>query len=262
MNADGTGLRRVTGDTIWEEDPTWSPDGRRIAFAGTPPRGSRRDIYVVDADGSGLRKLLLSDSDNREPEWSPDGSRITFSSLRVDDQGMVVEDQRIWVMQADGTGATPLVPGFAPSWSPDSRRLVFDRGISGPGGVETGLFLVGSDGSGEVQLTNPQPSAHADLYPEWSPTGDYIAFTRIKYATPIVANLWVIRPDGTGLQQVGGPQLAAYQPSWSPDGTEIVFADGTDGQLKVISLESPASIRSFAAFPAAVNESPSWGPEQ
>jgi Tol biopolymer transport system component len=165
MNADGTDLRRVTGDTIWEEDPTWSPDGRKIAFAGTPPQGNRRDIYEVDADGSGLRKLLLSDSDNREPEWSPDGSRIAFSSLRVDDQGMVVEDQRIWVMQADGTGATPLVPGFAPSWSPDSRRLVFDRGISGPGGVETGLFLVGSDGSGEVQLTNPQPSAHADLYP-------------------------------------------------------------------------------------------------
>lgn len=96
MSADGRDLRRVTGDTVWEEDPTWSPDGRKIAFAGTPPRGSRRDIYVVNADGSGLRKLLLNDSDNREPEWSPDGSRIAFSSFRVDDQGMVVEDQRIW----------------------------------------------------------------------------------------------------------------------------------------------------------------------
>jgi hypothetical protein len=75
-------------------------------------------------------------------------------------------------------------------------------------------------------------------------------------------NLWVIRPDGTGLRQLGGPLVTAYQPSWSPDGTEIVYADGGDGQLKVISHADPASTRTCPAFPAEVNENPDWGPER
>jgi dipeptidyl aminopeptidase/acylaminoacyl peptidase len=81
MNADGPDLRRVTQDSILEEDPTWSPDGRRIAFAATLPRDVRRDLYVVNLDGSGLTKLLPNGADNRQPEWSPDGRRIAFQLL-------------------------------------------------------------------------------------------------------------------------------------------------------------------------------------
>jgi hypothetical protein len=69
-------------------------------------------------------------------------------------------------MNADGTGARPLVPGTAPSWSPDSRRLVFVRRIPGAAGLEAGLFLVGSDGTGEIELTDPRPAADADGYPD------------------------------------------------------------------------------------------------
>jgi hypothetical protein len=163
-----------------------------------------------------------------------------FTSFRVDVQGAVVESQRVWVMAADGSGGTPLAPGTGPSWSPDSRQLVFVGDLQGPGGVETGLFVMGSDGSGIVQLTGPRPAAEEDLSPEWSPDGAYIACTRVALSDTPQATLFVVRPDGSGLRQLTGPTVQGYEPSWSPDGTELVFADGADGQIKTVGLGSGA----------------------
>jgi Tol biopolymer transport system component len=261
MSADGTDIRRLTSDSMVEGHATWSPDGSRIVFEAAPPSGSNTGLYVMSADGSGKAVLRSSEADNREPEWSPDGTRIAFTSFRVDAQGAVVESQRVWVMSADGSGGTPLAPGTAPGWSPDSRQLVFVGDLQGPGGVETGLFVMGSDGSGIVQLTDPRPAAEEDLSPEWSPDGAYIAFTRVALSSTPQATLFVVRPDGSGLRQLTGPTVQGYEPSWSPDGTELVFADGADGQIKIVGLDDPA-IRVFPTLPASVNASPDWGPER
>ena len=99
MNADGSGLRRLTHNRAYDAEPAWSPDGRKIAFRST--RNGNRDIYVMNADGSGKRNLTRNPAQDGSPSWSPDGRRIAFVSNR---------DGRLeaHVMNADGSGQRSL----------------------------------------------------------------------------------------------------------------------------------------------------------
>jgi len=139
--------------------PSWSPDGSRIAFQMGP---ETVDIYTVDFSTGDLTRLT-DDGDSGYPAWSPDGSRIAFR-----------RGDNIWVMSADGTGATrittctlPCVDSFSPVWSPDGSTLAFVR--QGDGGASLQLFEVGIDGSdlhrltsGQAQYSNPswRPGSH------------------------------------------------------------------------------------------------------
>jgi Tol biopolymer transport system component len=124
MNADGTDQTRLTNDggTVAnafvdevDENPVWSPNGRRIAFDST--RDGQFEIYSMNPDGSGLRRLTDRQSLDAAPAWSPDGGWIAFISDRAN------KDYRdIWVMRADGSAphrvthnATAQSP---PDWQP------------------------------------------------------------------------------------------------------------------------------------------------
>jgi Tol biopolymer transport system component len=99
MNADGSGIRKLTHNALGNAEPVWSPDGRRIAFRST--RNGNREIYVMNADGSGKRNLTRNAAQDYRPSWSPDGRRIAFVSDR---------DGRLeaHVMNADGSGQRSL----------------------------------------------------------------------------------------------------------------------------------------------------------
>ena len=113
MNADGSGVERLTGnDNYLEGLPSWSLDGDRIAFvSGGVGFFDDQEIYVMNADGSGLVQLTENDYRDEEPAWSPDGGRIAFVSNRDGDDG-------IYIMNADGSGVVRLGDGLSPAWSP------------------------------------------------------------------------------------------------------------------------------------------------
>ena len=69
MNADGTGVRRLTSDPGGAVMPTWSPDGKHIVFVSR--RSGRSDIYVMDADGSNLRRQTDDRAEEMGPDWRP-----------------------------------------------------------------------------------------------------------------------------------------------------------------------------------------------
>src|SRR5262249_43746845 len=137
-------------------DPAWSPDGSKLLFDSTRAlNGSNGwnangnvDICVMNADGSGLAPLtkLTAGSSGLIPSafgaaWSPDGKKIAFiSSVALDGSNAPNTALNLWVMNADGSGATPLSrltapfpETFGPVWSPDGSKIAFvsDRALDG-----------------------------------------------------------------------------------------------------------------------------------
>ena len=115
INGDGTGLTVIGDTSATEETPSWSPDGRRIAFASNR-EGGVFQIWLMNPDGSSPVRLTSDAGGNGEPSWSPDGSKIVFASFRD-------HDVEIYVMHADGSQQTRLTHMLGtyehwPHWRP------------------------------------------------------------------------------------------------------------------------------------------------
>lgn len=123
FNSQGKGsVRRLTDDPAEDREPTWSPDGTKIAF--TSSRDGNEEVYVMNADGSGQLNLTKNSDIDNSPRWSPDGKRLAFVSERDG-------NPEIYLMNADGSSPTNLSRNIAvegqPSWSPDGRLVAFLR---------------------------------------------------------------------------------------------------------------------------------------
>jgi TolB protein len=151
INADGSGRNRVP-NTDEGEYPSWSPDGKWIAFNNNVIGSGR--MYIINVDGSGLVDLS-SVGEGHEVDWSPDGRSILFVSGRDQDQPGYTD---IYVMRPDGSGVKRLTRtrGELPAWSPDGRYIVFSNG---------GLFVMRADGSGITSL--PVDGVGETAFPDW-----------------------------------------------------------------------------------------------
>jgi Tol biopolymer transport system component/tRNA A-37 threonylcarbamoyl transferase component Bud32 len=130
---DGTGLRRVTGDTAIDRVPRWSPDGDWIAFSST--RGGQLDVWKIRPDGSDLTQLTMGGV--AFSVWSPNGSRMAGSSVQEDLRTMFVFDpNESWDEQVP-QALSPLDESFADftvnSWSPDGERVAGEPSFSDEG---------------------------------------------------------------------------------------------------------------------------------
>ena len=161
VNADGSGLRRLTTRPAYVLNPSWSADGKTIHYAHA----------LVNADGSGQ-----SEMPRNVPiagVWSPDGQRIAI--VRFPHSPAEARDPTqhgLWVMNADGSDARRVAGNTTsgvPAWSPDGRRIAF-KGYNGQH-----LFVVNADGSGLRRLT--RNAANVRWF-AWSPHGRTIAFLR------------------------------------------------------------------------------------
>jgi Tol biopolymer transport system component len=236
------------------EHPDWSPDGKLIAVAAEPAAGAS-EIWAVSADGTDVKTLIACVEAPcvgfAAPVWSPDGKQLAFQRY-LQPAAKAYEDDQIAIEVLDlATGTTRVValsPVVAdakyveyvyPRWSPDGKQIVFavhsyptpptDENIVG-----SSIAVVRADGS-EVDapriLTDP---ALFGSYPDWSPDGQRIVFNTYPIGsfqdTTKAQNLYTIRPDGTGLTQVthfGENDARAIEPTWTPDGTQIIFVHVT-----------------------------------
>ena len=211
VDVNGMNMKRLTTSAGIDEDPAWSPDGRKIAYAGTNPVTQSQDIYVMNADGTGAVSLTEGMGvriEERQPAWSADGQWIAFSAST----GVTNVSYRIWVMRADGSEKRQVVTsdvGFdmAPTWSPDGGRIAFQRyGSAQQTGAD--IMIVDAAGGAPARLALPGDQ----YFPTWSPDGAHIAY--MQHDT-LGYNIWTVRPDGSGermrtRQQWGG----GVAPSW------------------------------------------------
>jgi len=256
--------RQVTaeGDAV---QPHWSPRGYRIAYWGIN-RGGQRDIWTIDAGGGQPVAVTQDAHIDWNPVWSPDGGHLYFSSDRAGSMNLwrvPVEEKSGKVLGPPEPMTTPSPDSGHLSFSRDGRRLAYvhrvattnlnrigfdpvreatvgqataitrgsmsalnpdassdGRWLTFTGGKQEDLFIIQTDGSGIRQLTD---DIHRDRYPRWSPDGKRIAFHSNRSG---VYEIWMISPDGSGLEQVSysAPARVLY-PVWSPNGDRLAFTN-------------------------------------
>lgn len=168
IDADGTDLVRLTDSPGYDFDPSWSPDGTRIAFRSE--RSGEEEIWVMNADGSDQRRLAAGLS----PAWSPDGSKIAYAGKGeiLCPPGQGLECSGLSIMNADGSGQHRVPDadgGEYPSWSPDGTRIAFNSNLTG----DHVMYIVDADGSNLVDLSAVGEGWQVD----WSPDGSSIIFS-------------------------------------------------------------------------------------
>ena len=221
MNADGTGVTRLTTNASYDFEPDWSPDGTKIAFVSR--RDGNDEIYVMNADGSGQTRLTNHGGSDRNPSWSPDGTKIAFEGRRLGDDDL-------WVMNADGSNVIPLTDHPAddqhPAWSPDGSKIAFQSYQLGNNNME--VFVVNVNGTGLTNLSNH--TGPFDGRPAWSPDGGKLAFVSGRTGN---LEIYVMNANGSGQTQLTfDGELDSY-PAWSPDGKFITFRSDRSGNIDV-----------------------------
>jgi Tol biopolymer transport system component len=160
VNSDGTGMRRLTDDLSYEGQPSWSPDGSRIAFVYVKDEGdgySNYHIYVMNADGSNWVQITDRNFtvNNQDPAWSPDGTKIIFAGDGYEHQGVFsinLQDNSLTFLGAIGG---------SPKWSPDGTMIITDGLQSSTGFVR--IWITVADGSSTKAIEIPM-----DAYqPDW-----------------------------------------------------------------------------------------------
>jgi Tol biopolymer transport system component len=223
-------LTRLTNNTWNDTDPTWSPDGSRIAFSSNRP--GNYEIYTMRSDGTGVTRLTNNPDPDASPDWSPTGTKIAFTSLRhpplVGAPGF-----DIYTMNTDGSGLKqltsrpnpqcPCQTNDWPNWSPDGTQIAF---ASDRSGIETNdfeIYTMNSDGSGLKRLTF---SPDLDISPTWSPNGSKIAFASTRGSPSGGVSKWGLYwtlSNGTLATKIytyadGNPDsnYGATEPDWDP----------------------------------------------
>lgn len=285
MNSDGSGQARLTTDGSNNDNPRWSPNGAKILFQSDRdnPGSGLYDIYVMNADGSGQTRLTTDANDDCAAAWSSDGTKIVFQSFR---NGV---SYQVYTMNADGSGQVNIsntaVNDKQPSWSPDGTKIAFasDRDQSG----FPSIYVMNSNGTSQTRLTFSGTGLR-DEHPMWSPNGSKIAFASTRdsstdtwqetddYEIPeddgqtftksrlnVNKEVYVMNPDGSGQIRLTNTLGNDDSPTWSPDGTKIVFRsererDSFDATPQIWTMNADGTSQTNLSNSGDGDSSPSW----
>ena len=210
---------QLTSSPALDAFPTWSPDGRTLAYASD--RSGRFEIFLRDLVAGGDRTALTNDGQhNVQPAWSPDGTAIAYHSSGRGG---------IWVISR--TGGTPRqisAFGSRPAWSPDGTRIAFQSApYTEPSSAAfetfgpSSLWLADADGSGAPRrLTEGWRPEGSHARPAWFPDGQRLVFVsqRLDRTT-----LWALDVESGGLTLIHAAGTRALDITLTPDGRAVLY---------------------------------------
>ncbi|MPZ68286.1 MAG: hypothetical protein GEU71_02005 [Actinobacteria bacterium] len=261
MDGDGGNEVRLTDDPATDVEPSWSPDGRFIAFSSDRHgKSGYEQVYTMSADGDRTTPVTSGSPSGftraNSPSWSPDGMRIAFGACcEPSDEVYSIDRDGSALMQVSDEADDGASGAYWPAWSPDGSRIVHKRIRYDP---ETqtdseALYAMSPDGADVERLT---PEFFFSEAPTWSPDVSKIAFAARRNGEETLS-IYVMNADGSGLSVVmedGG------DPAWSPDGAKIAFASARDGDSEIYVMSPDGSGVTQLTDNKFQDSDPAWQP--
>ncbi len=197
-------LTQVTTDLGGVSSASFSPDGLQIAFSNSTD-GKPAAIWLVDRDGKNAHMLYKGTGNIVSPVWSPNGKSIAFAMSGSDPQYY-----DIYILDLASNQAAAVTPGHldhvggSVDWSPDGRQLLVFAGT----GSDHDIYTIDITSGAVKQLTNGGNNAA----PAYSPDGRWIVFNSMRASEN--ANIFIMRPDGSDVQQLTDDAEPDWQPKW------------------------------------------------
>ncbi len=210
----------VTNFAGVEAEPSFSPDGRSVAFVSD--RGGQSNIWVGLVAGGSLVQITKDPNLKDRPRWSPDGSKLAYA--RLNEAGIF----DVWIVPALGGTARKILAGASdPAWSPDGRFLAFANYATGT------IWICDATGNNPRQLTQEEPNFPFLVHrqPAYSRDGRQMAFVRRRPGP--YGELYVAEVATSKMQPLTQDGALVLSPVWSPGDQFIYFASSRGGALNL-----------------------------
>lgn len=207
----------VVGDKIFPLHGATASQSPAYPVVFTRLQDGRSQIFTMDSDGQNMRQITAEDANATQVSWSADGKRLVF----VND---IDGHEQIYLIDATGMRETRLtnddMRDVSPSWSPNKVSIAY----VGTNGTTSSIWIMNSDGTSHRKATDPATTGNIVTPLAWSPEGHRIAFAS---GLTDRSNIMLLTPKTGQVKQLTNLPGHASNPTWSPDGTTLVFTVAT-----------------------------------